>query len=226
MVKPVSNKPTRRQLEMERHRDEIMSAAEKLFAQKGYVSASMDEVARLSDFSVGTLYNFFKNKEDLYSAIMRKKTDLMQSRIVACLERRGTAIERIRGYFRERMDLYWKYPNFFRLFLHQTMSSVSDPRTGFLHEMEERYEILLAALDSIFESGIRSGDFRRVSPTILTTCMEAIIRGHLVQLSLQSNAIRSQEAEDALFDVFATGAQATRPSNSSISQEAADPAIS
>lgn len=207
-MKVAANKPTRRQLEMERHRSEIMSAAEKLFAQKGYVSASMDEVARLSDFSVGTLYNFFKNKEDLYSAIMRRKTDMMQSRIVACLGRRASPVERIRAYFNERMDLYWKYPNFFRLFLHQTMSSVSDPRTGFLRELEERYEVLLAGLDSIFDSGIRKGDFRRVSPSVLTTCLEAIIRGHLVRLSLQANAVRSPEEEEALFEIFAAGARA------------------
>lgn len=200
-------KPSRRQRELERHRSEIMAAAEKLFAQKGYVSASMDEVARLSDFSVGTLYNFFKNKEDLYSAVMRQKTDMMQVRIVQCLERRGSPTDRIRGYFRERFDLYWKYPNFFRLFLHQTMSSVSDPRTGFLQELAERYEILLRALDAIFESGIRKGEFREVPPTILTTCLEAIIRGYLVRLSLDVDAVRSREEEEALFEVFIAGAR-------------------
>jgi hypothetical protein len=143
----------------------------------------------------------------------------MQSRIVACLGRRGTPLERVQGYFTERMDLYWKYPNFFRLFLHQTMSSVSDPRTGFLRELEERYELLLAGLDSIFESGIRKGEFRAVSPSVLTTCLEAIIRGHLVRLSLQANAVRSQEEEDALFEVFAAGARAV---SSSVSQPTAE----
>lgn len=222
-MKTPTAKPSRRQRELERHRSEIMAAAEKLFAQKGYVSASMDEVARLSDFSVGTLYNFFKNKEDLYSAVMRQKTDLMQVRIVQCLERRGTPMERIRSYFHERFDLYWKYPNFFRLFLHQTMSSVSDPRTGFLQELAERYEILMRALDAIFESGIRKGEFRDVPPSILTISMEAIIRGYLVRLSLDVDATRSKEEEEALFEVFVYGARAADPFALSGEADASDP---
>lgn len=211
-MKTASPKPNRRQRELDRHRAEIMTAAEKLFAQKGYVSASMDEVARQSEFSVGTLYNFFRNKEDLYAAIMRQKTDLMQARIVACLGRRDTPAERIRAYFNERLDLYWRYPNFFRLFFHQTMSSVSDPRTGFMHELAERYEVLLSGLDAIFESGIRRGEFRDVPPKILTTSLEAIIRGYLVRLSLQAEIERSREEEEALYELFELGARHRRPS--------------
>lgn len=206
-MKTTSPKPTRRQRELERHRAEIMAAAERLFAQKGYVSASMDEVARHSEFSVGTLYNFFRNKEDLYAAIMRQKTDLMQARIVGCLARRGTPSERIRAYFNERLDLFWRYPNFFRLFFHQTMSSVSDPRTGFMQELSERYEVLLKGLDAIFESGIKRGEFRNAPPKILTTSLEAIIRGYLVRLSLQAGTERSREEEEALYELFELGAR-------------------
>lgn len=206
-MKTIASRVGRREREIERHRSEIMSAAETLFARKGYVSTSMDEVARAAEFSVGTLYNFFRNKEDLYAAIMRQKTDLMQERIVSCLNRQGTPEERIRRYFQERIDLYWRYPNFFRLFFHQTMSSVSDPRTGFMKELAERYEILLKGMDAIFESGIRKGQFRDVPPSILTTSLEAIIRGYLVRLSLQASSARVKEEEAALYEVFSSGSQ-------------------
>jgi TetR/AcrR family transcriptional regulator len=156
-----SNRASRRDREIERHRIEIMAAAEQLFAQKGYVSSSMDEVARRAEFSVGTLYNFFKNKEALYSAILQHKSELMQVRIEACLARPGSPAEKIEAYFSERMDLYWRYPNFFRLFFHQAMSAVSDPRAGFTRELGERYELLLRGLDAIFEAGIARGEFRR-----------------------------------------------------------------
>lgn len=205
-MKSAASKASRRQREVERHRAEIMSAAEQLFAKKGYVSSSMDEVARLAEFSVGTLYNFFENKEDLYAAIMRQKTDMMQVRIVECLARKGTAAQRIRAYFQERLDLYWRYPNFFRLFFHQTMSSVSDPRTGFMKDLAERYEVLLKGLEAIFESGIKRGEFRNVPASILTISLEAIIRGYLVRLSLQPAPVRSREQETALYEFFESGA--------------------
>jgi TetR/AcrR family transcriptional regulator len=206
-----SSKASRREREIERHRTEIMAAAEQLFAQKGYVSSSMDEVARRAEFSVGTLYNFFKNKEALYSAILQHKSELMQVRIEACLARPGSPAERIEAYFKERMELYWRYPNFFRLFFHQAMSAVSDPRAGFTGELADRYELLLRGLDAIFDAGIARGEFRPVSATILTTSLEAIIRGYLVRLSRDTQAVRSKEEEAALFEVFASGAMTQSP---------------
>jgi AcrR family transcriptional regulator len=76
MQKSLNKSPTRSELRRQREREHrflsILDAAEILFAKKGYHHTSMEEVADLAEVSVGTVYFYFKNKEDLISQMLEK----------------------------------------------------------------------------------------------------------------------------------------------------------
>ena len=50
---------------------EICTAALEVFAEKGFAAAKLDEIARRAGVSKGTLYLYFKDKEDLFRAVVR-----------------------------------------------------------------------------------------------------------------------------------------------------------
>src|SRR4029453_3953143 len=50
---------------------EICAAALEVFAEKGFAAAKLDEIARRAGVSKGTLYLYFKDKEDLFRAVVR-----------------------------------------------------------------------------------------------------------------------------------------------------------
>jgi AcrR family transcriptional regulator len=56
---------------MERTRAAILGAARKNFLQSGYSDASMDGIADAAGVSVKTIYGHFKNKKELFSAVMQ-----------------------------------------------------------------------------------------------------------------------------------------------------------
>ncbi|MCM3702109.1 TetR/AcrR family transcriptional regulator [Paenibacillus macerans] len=60
----------RRQKEQEIRRNDIIEAAEKVFFEKGYHSATMDDVAKAAEFSKRTVYIYFTGKEQIYFEIM------------------------------------------------------------------------------------------------------------------------------------------------------------
>ena len=62
---PLSKSALRRQREREQRLETILGAAQTLFAVEGYHKASMEKIADAAEVSVGTLYFYFKNKEDL-----------------------------------------------------------------------------------------------------------------------------------------------------------------
>jgi len=76
MEKTQKKLPTRSELRRQREREQrflsILDAAENLFAKKGYHHTSMEEIADLAEVSVGTVYFYFKNKEDLISQMLTK----------------------------------------------------------------------------------------------------------------------------------------------------------
>ncbi len=61
---------TRKERERIFKRNEILDAAVKLFAEKGFDHTTLDEIAEASEFGKGTLYNYFQNKEEIYTAIL------------------------------------------------------------------------------------------------------------------------------------------------------------
>jgi len=63
--KQLSKSALRRQREREKRYQTIFKAAESLFARQGYHKTSMEQVADRAEVSVGTVYFYFKNKEDL-----------------------------------------------------------------------------------------------------------------------------------------------------------------
>ncbi|MFC7391699.1 TetR/AcrR family transcriptional regulator [Scopulibacillus cellulosilyticus] len=55
---------------MNGRKESILKAAEKSFALFGYKGTTMDQVAKIANVGKGTIYNFFKNKEELFNEIM------------------------------------------------------------------------------------------------------------------------------------------------------------
>jgi AcrR family transcriptional regulator len=62
----------RRLREKEQRYNTILKAAETLFAQKGYHQTSIEEIADLAEVSTGSVYFYFKNKEDLLITLMQE----------------------------------------------------------------------------------------------------------------------------------------------------------
>ena len=59
----------RRQREKEQRRITILRAAEDVFVRRGVAETTMDDIARAAEVSKGTLYLYFKSKDDLYLTI-------------------------------------------------------------------------------------------------------------------------------------------------------------
>jgi AcrR family transcriptional regulator len=85
-------------------RKEIMDAAVRFFAEKGFNSTTLEEIAGSAEFGKGTLYNYFQGKEEIYSAII---DDIVESneQIIkdADLKSKG-CIEFIENYTRDLFD--------------------------------------------------------------------------------------------------------------------------
>lgn len=60
----------RKILEKEKRRKDILRAAKKVFFEKGFINSSMEMIAKASQLSKGTLYLYFKSKDDLYVTLL------------------------------------------------------------------------------------------------------------------------------------------------------------
>jgi len=77
--KIITRQAQRREREREYRSRTILSAAEILFAKKGFRKTSVDEIADQSEVSVGTVYFYFKNKEELLIHLFDESLYLLRS---------------------------------------------------------------------------------------------------------------------------------------------------
>jgi len=78
---------------------EICAAALEVFAEKGFAAARLDEIARRAGVSKGTLYLYFKDKEDLFRAVVR---DAIAPNVAAITE----AISTMRAPFADVVRMF------------------------------------------------------------------------------------------------------------------------
>jgi AcrR family transcriptional regulator len=67
--------PRWRDKERARTRKQILSAARRVFADRGFYKSRLDDIARLAGLGKGTLYSYFSNKADLVAAVLEDTID-------------------------------------------------------------------------------------------------------------------------------------------------------
>ncbi len=86
----------RRRLErLESGRREILDVAERLFVERGYEGTSLEQIAAGCGFSVGSIYNFFRNKDALYSAALERHATSLGTSFRASAEAAASGIDKV-----------------------------------------------------------------------------------------------------------------------------------
>ncbi len=72
----------RRELEKQARRDQILDAARKLLFSQGIEKISISRISKEAELGVGTIYFYFKNKEDIFIALQQEGVDVLFSGIL------------------------------------------------------------------------------------------------------------------------------------------------
>ena len=79
----------RKARERARRSAEVLAAARRLYARKGYQQTAMVEIARASELAVGTLYQLFPSKEAILRSLLEERMDELIARVRAAVDERA-----------------------------------------------------------------------------------------------------------------------------------------
>lgn len=182
-----------------------MEVAEELFADQGYAETTMEQIAKQVGFAVGSLYNLFKNKQDLYAALLREKVDNIEPRVKTSIQTAAGPVAKIEVYFRHRIQMFWDNPRFFRMYYRDLASPFGARNQGMTPEIAERYDDHLKMVESVFADGVSRGVFKAIQPRTLTLLSEGIIRSYTGSLGLEENPERDSTEEEQILSLFLDG---------------------
>jgi len=200
----------RREREKEQRHNDIIDAAEKVFFSQGLEHATMDDVAVKAELSKGTLYLYFKSKEELYLAIHLRGNQILKSMFEAAVSRFPTGIEKVRAVGRAYLEFYKKYPDYFHAMIYYESHNFDYQDTESIASQcmklgAATLEILIEAIEYGKQDGtIRSDiDSKKTAVSLWGQSTGIIQITALKEFILISNhEIRSEEIIEYTFDLI------------------------
>jgi AcrR family transcriptional regulator len=183
----------------ERHEDEILAAAERVFASRGFESATMAEVAAAAGFAVATLYNLCRSKEEILERLICRHMAALDVEVEAATARVKGVRRKIEATVLARVRYFGRNGDFFRLYASEVpgvareLGSKSSPRV--VQAIAKR----LAHLRDLFEALPRrrgaatgSGGGARAARKPLDSAMKALLFHAATRAYIVERVIRSK----------------------------------
>ena len=162
-----------RQVRNDLYREHILDAAEKVFAERGFESAKLQDISRLAGVSMGTIYAIFPGKEELFRAILdargRELLEVARAGARSHDDPRMALDRLIEAY----IDYFIGHPNFLRMHLRLGTSWVLGPATGSPGQVQLWAEIHALQAD-LMRRGVSAGTFHDEDPAFLAKVFSAL----------------------------------------------------
>jgi len=169
----------RKQRERERRRQQIIVAAKRVFSEKGYSKSTMEDIAREAELSPGTLYLYFKNKDELYASLSLRILQYLNIRLEDVKKDKDIEPrQKIEAIKEALFDVYQFDPmvliNMFHLQSSETLKNLSSP---LLENITELSRNSLTILAEIFKDDTGQDIFAGHHPTAIADIVWSLFTG-------------------------------------------------
>ena len=169
----------RKERERGRRRQQIMVAAKRVFSKKSFNKATMEDIAKEAELSPGTIYLYFKNKEELFASLSLRILQYMSIRLEHVHnEKYKEPKEKLKALKEALYEVYEFDPlvliNMFHLQSSETLRNLSDE---LLLEIKDLSRKSIGSFASIFKEGMDSGIFADRHPVALADIFWSLFSG-------------------------------------------------
>ena len=202
-----TEKISRKEREYLAHREEILSAAGKVFASKGFFPTTMSDIAREAEFGTGTLYKYFKSKEELYFTLIDEKVEEMSRLVKAELSQKTSAIERIKKVLELQFEFIERNRDFFKIYISERSRFEWTVKDDLGKEIHEKMVTYIQLLDEVMSQGIKEKEFKPINPIDLAHALVGIVNSFVFEWFINRETYPLVSKVDAVLEIFLGGAK-------------------
>lgn len=197
----------RKERERLARRKEILLSAEKLFAAKGFFPTTMSEIAQEAEFGTGTLYKYFKSKEDLYFTVINEKTEeinrLVKTELSKCIPVR----ERIERVLRLQFEFIERNRDFFRIYISERNRFEWTVKADLGKGIHEKMLAYIRLLAQVMKQGIQEGTLKPKNPMDLAHALVGIVNSFVFEWLITPRPYPLLSKVETVLDIFFGGVQ-------------------
>lgn len=181
-------------------RDIIIEAAAQTFDRYGFRKTTMDDIALAAGKGKSSLYYYFKNKEEVFEAVVDAEAEHLKMEINKALSDTLSADEKLRTYIRMRMQRFALRGNLFTALNDNFLATFS-----FISKIRDKYRIYeLETITEILKEGIQTGCFKPMRVEFIANALLTAMIGFEMPLLSDPNAGKEfdQKINDVLDMIF------------------------
>ncbi len=164
---------------------EILDAATRVFAAKGFHGATIEDVAHAAGIAKGTIYLYYPSKQDVYIQALRHNLLELKRKLIAEVETETTTRGKIEAFLRSGFEFLDTNRDFFRIyFVELERSLLRQPPAE--SELSDLYLDRVALVRNILERGIERGEVTVARPDAVAFAIVDLVRG-IIRQRLGSN---------------------------------------
>ena len=139
----------------------------------------MHQIAEKAEYAVGTLYNFFKNKEDLYKAILMETADMHFAVMSEILTREDNVVDILNEFLNAQASMVAKNSAVVRLYVAETSRVGFSLKAGLTKELRRKQGAVSELMVAVMARGVREKVLRDFDPQDIALTLEGMVSAFL-----------------------------------------------
>ena len=158
----------------EQTKEKILAVAAKMFSKFGFQKTTVDEIARSAHKAKGSVYYYFKSKEDLFKAVVEQEINVLKNGLTKVIVDSSDATGMIRNYMLNRMVLMKDATNY-----HESLKADFVVDFEFLNDIREEFtKFEVELMKAVLDRGVRENKFQikdsQATAQVIILAMKAI----------------------------------------------------
>jgi len=198
----------RKEREKLQRRKDILDAAQSLIIEKGYQNITIRQIADIAELGVGTIYSYFKNKEDIYAVLSEEIFDIIYLNFAEASENDRDPVRKIRSIAEKMFELSETHKAFYDFIDY----FISTPQVIFPMDIKNDVDFygkkILEPIIEALSLGIKSGNFIEVDTRNYALIFLGNMHGCLHFKKLKSTLLKDEDFDNlysSCIDCFING---------------------
>ena len=197
----------RKEQERLARKKDILEAALVLFAEKDFHEVTVDEIAERVGLSKGTLYLYFKNKDDLFFSIIEEKTEELFTRLQSAIQGNAPYLKRLEDLIRSYLAFFEEHKHYFKIIHSEKTRMKNHDRYRFKEHMVKSFFDYEVLLQRFVVEGQKQKIFRKMPPELITKALRGLLNSFTFQCIFMEGEYSLVEETPRVLDLFLNGVQ-------------------
>lgn len=174
-------RPTRKEREQRFRSDLVLDAAENVFAAQGFQGASMEDIAKQAELSVGSIYNVFPGKDTLFAAVIERRQEEFLSGAEGAVGKEASALGKLEGLIKFAFTYFERHEDVFQLYLSSTNGFLWNIRRTLGEDAFHRQLRFIDFVTAICQHGMMHDGWPRSDPGTLAWALIALLNAFITR---------------------------------------------